>query len=240
VVNFTAQASSISKGESLIDTINTVEALGADIIVIRHPLSGAPYHAVPYIKANLINAGDGWHAHPTQALLDLFTITQHKKALSGLKVAIIGDIKHSRVAHSNIWTLTKMGAKVILCGPTTLLPHGLDAPYDNYPRMEVTTSIEDALREADVVMTLRLQKERMQSGILPSLREFISGYQLNNERLTLANADAIVMHPGPMNEELEITREVAHGPRSVVLEQVANGVAVRMALLYLLAGSKEL
>jgi aspartate carbamoyltransferase catalytic subunit len=240
VVNFTAQASSISKGESLIDTINTVEALGADIIVMRHPYSGAPYHALPYIKANLINAGDGWHAHPTQALLDLFTILQHKNTVDGLKVVIIGDIKHSRVAHSNVWSLTKMGARVTLCGPTTLLPHGLDRPYDNYPGVEITTDAEEAIRGSDVIMALRLQKERMASGILPSLREFIGDYQLDSERLALAKPDALVMHPGPMNEEVEITRSVAHGPQSVILEQVANGVAVRMALLYLLSGSKEL
>lgn len=240
VVNFTAQASSISKGESLIDTINTVEALGADIIVMRHPYSGAPYHALPYIKANLINAGDGWHAHPTQALLDLYTILQHKRTAEGLKVVIIGDVKHSRVAHSNIWSLTRMGARITLCGPTTLLPHGLEMPYENFPAVEVITNVGEALKDADVVMTLRLQKERMTSGVLPSLREFISDYQLGSERLALAKPDAIVMHPGPMNEEVEITRAVAHGPQSVVLEQVANGVAVRMALLYLLSGGKEL
>jgi len=240
VVNFTAQASSISKGESLIDTINTVEALGADIIVMRHPYSGAPCHALPYVKANLINAGDGWHAHPTQALLDLFTIIQHKNTIEGLKVVIIGDIKHSRVAHSNIWSLTRMGAQVTLCGPTTLLPHGLDRPYDNYPNVDICTDVERALKDADVVMALRLQKERMASGVLPSLREFIGDYQLDSERLKLARPDALVMHPGPMNEEVEITRAVAHGPQSVILEQVANGVAVRMALLYLLSGSKEL
>lgn len=239
VVNFTSQASSISKGESLIDTLNTVEALGADIIVMRHPLSGAPYHAVPYIKASLINAGDGWHAHPTQALLDLYTIQKHKDSVKGKKVVIIGDVKHSRVAHSNIWSLTKMGAEVTLCGPPTLLPAGLGDNQGVFPQVEVTTDLEQALKDADVLMALRLQKERIQSGVLPSLREFIGGYQLNDERLKLAKADAVVMHPGPMNEDIEITREVAHGLQSVILEQVANGVAVRMALLYLLAGSKE-
>ncbi len=240
VVNFTAQASSITKGESLIDTINTVEALGADIIVMRHPMSGAPYHALPFVRASLLNAGDGWHAHPTQALLDLFTIRHHKSTLEGLRVVLIGDIKHSRVAHSNIWSLTRMGARVVLCGPPTLLPHGLDRPYEGFPEVEVSTDLASALKGADVVMALRLQKERMQSGVLPSLREFISDYQLDEERLKLAKADALVMHPGPMNEDVEITRAVAHGPHSVILEQVANGVAVRMALLYLLSGSKEL
>jgi aspartate carbamoyltransferase catalytic subunit len=240
VVNFTAQASSVSKGESLIDTINTVEAIGANIIVMRHPMSGAPYHALPYVRANVINAGDGWHAHPTQALLDLYTMRQHLGELKGRKVAIIGDIKHSRVAHSNIWALTMMGAEVVLCGPPPLLPAGLAETGDIFPRVEVTTELERALKGADVVMALRLQKERMASGILPSLREFIGAYQLDEVRLKLAKPEAIVMHPGPMNEDIEITPAVAHGPQSVIIEQVANGVAVRMALLYLLAGSKEL
>jgi aspartate carbamoyltransferase catalytic subunit len=214
VVNFTAQASSISKGESLIDTINTVEALGADIIVMRHPMSGAAHHALPYVSANIINAGDGWHAQPTQALLDLYTIRQHKPEIAGLKVVIIGDIKHSRVAHSNIWTLTGMGAKVVLCGPPTLLPHGLDKPHQGFPQVEITTDLASALKDADVVMALRLQKERMQSGVLPSLREFVGDYQLNEARFKLAKPDALVMHPGPMNEDVEITRAVAHSPQS--------------------------
>jgi len=240
VVNMTAQASSVSKGESLIDTLNTIEAIGADMIVMRHPLSGAHYCAAPHVKANIINAGDGWHAHPTQALLDLYTIIKHKGKVSGLKVVIVGDIKHSRVAHSNIWCLTKMGAKVTLCGPPTLLPDGLDKPQSHFPQVEVETDLGRALKDADVVMELRLQKERMQSGLLPGLREFIGGYQLNAERLALAKPDAIVMHPGPVNEDIELSADVLHGARLVVNEQVANGVAVRMAILYLLAGSKEL
>ena len=240
VVNMTAQASSVTKGESLIDTLNTIEAIGADMIVMRHPLSGAHYCAAPHVKANIINAGDGWHAHPTQALLDLYTIIKHRGKVSGLKVVIIGDIKHSRVAHSNIWCLTKMGAKVTICGPATFLPAGLDEPQGHFPQVEVETDMEVALKDADVVMQLRLQKERMQSGLLFGLREFILGYQLDARRLALAKPDVIVMHPGPLNEDIEVTPAVAHGTRSVVLEQVANGVAVRMALLYLLAGSKEL
>jgi aspartate carbamoyltransferase catalytic subunit len=240
VVNFTAQASSVSKGESLIDTLNTVEALGADIIVMRHPLSGAAYHALPFIKASLINAGDGWHAHPTQALLDLYTIIKHKGSTQGLKVAIIGDIKHSRVAHSNIWSLSKMGARIVLCGPPTLLPAGLNGQYQGFPAVEVTTDLEEAISAADVVMTLRLQKERMQSGVLPSLYEFMRSYQLDSSRLKIAKPDAIVMHPGPVNEDIEIARDVAHGSQSVILEQVANGVAVRMALLYLVSGGRKL
>ncbi|MCL2678726.1 MAG: aspartate carbamoyltransferase catalytic subunit [Dehalococcoidia bacterium] len=240
VVNITAQSSSVTKGESLIDTLNTLEAIGADIIVMRHPLSGAHYCAAPYVKANLLNAGDGWHAHPTQALLDLYTMRRHKMSVNGLKVAIVGDIKHSRVAHSNIWCLSKMGAKVTLCAPPTLLPAGMDDPQGRFPDVNVTTDINAALQDADVVMCLRLQKERMQSGLLPGLREFTSGYQLNKERLALAKPDAIVMHPGPVNEDVELAGDVLHGPRSMVNEQVANGVAVRMALLYLLSGSKEL
>ena len=207
---------------------------------MRHPLSGAHYCVAPHVRANIINAGDGWHAHPTQALLDLYTITKHKGKATGLKVAIVGDIKHSRVAHSNIWCLSKMGAKVTLCGPPTLLPAGLDDTGAYFPQVGVETNIERALKDADVVMELRLQKERMQSGLLPGLREFIGGYQLNAERLALAKPDAIVMHPGPVNEDIEMAADVLHGARSVVNEQVANGVAVRMALLYLLAGSKEL
>ena len=240
VVNMTAQSSSISKGESLIDTLNTIEAIGADVIVMRHPLSGAHYCAALHVKASIINAGDGWHAHPTQALLDLYTIIKHKGKAEGLKVVIVGDIKHSRVAHSNIWCLSKMGVKVMLCGPPTLLPAGLDDTGEYFPQVAVETDIQRALKNADVVMELRLQKERMQSGLLPGLREFIGGYQLNRERLALAKPDAIVMHPGPVNEDIELTTDVLHGARSVVGEQVANGVAVRMAILYLLAGSKEL
>lgn len=240
VVNMTAQASSVTKGESLIDTLNTIEAIGADVIVMRHPLSGAPYCAAPYVKANIINAGDGWHAHPTQALLDLYTIMNRKDRVAGLKVVIVGDIKHSRVAHSNIWCLTKMGANVVVCGPPTLLPDGLETPQRLFPGVRVETNIEKAVKDADVVMELRLQKERMQSGLLPGLREFIAGYQLDNKRLALTKSDSIVMHPGPVNEDIELTAEVLHGERSVVNDQVTNGVAVRMAILYLLAGSKEL
>lgn len=240
VVNMTAQASSVTKGESLIDTLNTIEAIGADVIVMRHPLSGAHYCAAPYVKANIVNAGDGWHAHPTQALLDLYTIMNRKDRVAGLKVVIVGDIKHSRVAHSNIWCLTKMGANVVLCGPPTLLPDGLETPQRLFPGVRVETNIEKAVKDADVVMELRLQKERMQNGLLPSLREFIAGYQLDNKRLELTKPDSIVMHPGPVNEDIELAAEVLHGERSVVNDQVTNGVAVRMAILYLLAGSKEL
>ncbi len=237
VVNLSAGSSSVTKGESLIDTLSTIEAVGTDIVILRHPMSGAPYVAARHIKGKLINAGDGWHAHPTQALLDLYTIRNHKPQFKGLKVTIIGDIKHSRVARSNIHGFKVVGAKVTLCGPHTLLPYGLE---EAYPSVKVETGIEKALKDADVVMTLRLQKERQQSGLLPSLREYARRYQLTKERLKLAKEDAIVMHPGPVNEDLEIASEVARGPQSVIEEQVANGVAIRMALLYLLAGSKGL
>jgi aspartate carbamoyltransferase catalytic subunit len=218
----------------------TIEALGADIVIIRHLMSGAPYLAAKHLKASVINAGDGWHAHPTQALLDLYTIRQHKSSLNGLKITIIGDIKHSRVARSNIWGLTKMGAKVTLCCPYTLLPLGLDNSRGRFPVVRIEPDIERAVKGADVVMCLRLQKERQQSGLLPSIREYVNLYQLTEERLKNAKDDAIVMHPGPVNEDIEIASSVARGPRSVINEQVTNGVAVRMALLYLLSGRKEL
>ena len=239
VVNLTAQASSVTKGESLIDTLKTLEALGADIVVMRHPHSGAPYIAAKHIKASIINAGDGWHAHPTQALLDLYTIREHKGDLKGLKVVMIGDIKHSRVARSNIWGLTTMGAEVTLCCPFTLLPTGLDKQQGQFPKVHIEPDVELALDGADVVMALRLQLERQQSGLLPSIREYIQLYQLTEPRLSQAKADAIVLHPGPVNEEIEISSAVAHGRQSVINKQVSNGVAVRMALLYLLAGGSR-
>ncbi len=239
VSNLSAQASSVTKGESLVDTLATLEALGANIVVMRHPLSGAPYVAAKHSRANIINAGDGWHAHPTQALLDLFTIREHKGSIKGLKVTIVGDIKHSRVAHSNIWALNTMGAAVTLCGPPTLIPYGLDDPGEHFPRVTVAEDIESAVEGADVVMALRLQKERQQAGLLPSTREFVQRYKITPERLKLAHPDALVLHPGPVNEEIEISQSVANGAQSVINEQVTNGVAVRMALLYLIAGTKS-
>ena len=239
VINLNASVSSVTKGECLIDTLNTLEALGADIVVMRHPHSGAPYIAAKYIKAHIINAGDGWHAHPTQALLDLYTIRQHKGSLKGLKVVIVGDIKHSRVARSNIWGLTKMGAEVTLCCPFTLLPKGLDTPQGQFPKVSIEPDINTALFDADVVMALRLQLERQQSGLLPGIREYARLYQLTETRLAKAKTDAIVLHPGPVNEDIEISSAVAHGPKSVINQQVTNGVAVRMALLYLLAGGSH-
>lgn len=240
VVNLSASSSSVVKGECLADTLDTLEALGADIVIMRHPMSGAPYTAARCLKASMVNAGDGWHAHPTQALLDMYTIRHHKESFKGLKVTIIGDIKHSRVARSNIWGLTKMGASVTVCAPHTLLPTGLNQNKDQFPEVTVEPDINKALKGADVAMTLRLQKERQQGGLLPSIREYVRRYQLTEERLALANKDCIVLHPGPVNEDIEIAANVARGPKSVINEQVTNGVAVRMALLYLLSGSREL
>jgi aspartate carbamoyltransferase catalytic subunit len=216
-----------------------MEALGADIVVMRHPHSGAPNIAAKHIKASMINAGDGWHAHPTQALLDIYTILKHKKNLKGLKISIIGDIKHSRVAHSNIWGLTRMGAKITICGPNTLLPVGLNDTQGYFPKVNVETDIDRAIKDADVVMGLRLQLERQQGGLLPSIREYARLYQITEERLSKASPGVIVMHPGPVNEDIEISSAAAHGSKSVINEQVTNGVAVRMALFYLLAGGSH-
>jgi aspartate carbamoyltransferase catalytic subunit len=237
--SLSAPASSVTKGESLIDTVSTLQALGADIIVMRHPQSGAPDIAAKYVQASVINAGDGWHAHPTQALLDLYTIQEHKGDLKGLKAVIIGDILHSRVARSNLWGMTTMGIEVTLCGPPTLLPDEMGQEDEHLPKANIEHDIERALEGADVVMTLRLQLERQQSGLLPSLREYVQLYQLTEARLKRAKPDALVMHPGPVNEEIEIAPAIVHGPQSVIEEQVANGVAVRMALLYILAGSQK-
>ena len=243
VVNIAAATSSVAKGESLVDTVRTVEALGAQILVMRHSVSGAPYLAAETFGGSVVNGGDGWHAHPTQALLDLYTMRAHLEggSLEGRKVVILGDVLHSRVARSNIWTLTAAGADVWLCGPSTLLrgfeAWGLRGAADGR-RFHVTSSIDDALRDADVVMALRIQKERMSSGLLPSLREYAARYGLTASRLTAARPGALVMHPGPMNEGVEIAPDVAAGAQSLVEEQVRNGVAVRMALLYLLAGAR--
>ena len=242
VVNIAAATSSVTKGESLVDTVRTVEALGAQMLVIRHAVSGAPYLAAEIFSGSVINGGDGWHAHPTQALLDLYTLRSRfpDGSLEGRKVVILGDVLHSRVARSNIWTLTAAGADLWLCGPATLL-RGFEAWAGRGAaggrRFQVTSSIDDALRDADVVMALRIQKERMASGLLPSLREYGARFGLTRARLAGARPDALVMHPGPMNEGVEIAADVAAGAQSLIEEQVRNGVAVRMALLYLLAGT---
>ena len=241
VVNIAASTSSVTKGESLVDTVRTVEALGAQMLVIRHPVSGAPYLAAETFGGSVLNGGDGWHAHPTQALLDLYTMRSRLAggSVAGRKVVILGDVLHSRVARSNIWSLTAAGADLWLCGPPTLL-RGFEAWAGRGAaasrRFHVTASVDEALRDADVVMALRIQRERMASGLLPSLREYAARYGLTAARLALANPGAIVMHPGPMNEGVEIAADVAAGAQSVITDQVTNGVAIRMALLYLLAG----
>jgi aspartate carbamoyltransferase catalytic subunit len=225
----TASASSIVKGETALDTMKNLEAMKPDVFVIRHSASGTPHRLARRTTASVINAGDGMHEHPSQALLDMMTIREHRGTLQGLTVLIVGDIAHSRVARSNIWGLTKMGAEVIVCGPTTLIP----------PRIEemgarVCYRVEEAIPEADVIMVLRLQQERQQQMLLPSLREYSVYYGINREKLETAKDDVLIMHPGPMNRGVEISPEVADGPHSVILDQVTNGVAVRMALLYLL------
>jgi aspartate carbamoyltransferase catalytic subunit len=242
VVNIATATSSVTKGESLVDTVRTLQALGAELLVLRHPVSGAPALAAEVFSGSVLNGGDGWHAHPTQALLDLYTMRGAfgggDAALAGKKVVILGDVLHSRVARSNVWTLTAAGADLWLCGPSTLL-RGFEAWARRGAagrRFHVTSSVDDALRDADVVMALRIQKERMASGLLPSLREYAARYGLTRERLLLARPDALVMHPGPMNEGVEIAPDVAVGVQSRIEEQVRNGVAIRMALLYLLAG----
>ncbi len=237
VINVSAGGSSVEKGESLYNTALTLQAMKADIIVIRHGHSGAPHFLARLLDSCVINAGDGTHAHPTQAMLDLYTIRDHLGDIEGLRVAIVGDIMHSRVARSNICGLTTMGANVVLCAPPTLLPleylGGEGARTEHaIPGLEIETNVERALDGADVVMVLRLQLERQKGGHLPTLREYSRMYGINTERMKLANQNALVMHPGPMNEGVEIDPEVAHGARSVVEDQVSNGVAIRMALLY--------
>src|SRR6188768_2311846 len=233
-LNVAIGTSSVVKGETLVDTAMNLEAMNPDMIVLRHSSSGACHLLSRICKSAIINAGDGLHEHPTQALLDAFTIRERKKTLSGLKVAIIGDLLHSRVLRSNIHLLTKMGANVWVCGPPTLIP----ADIGRFG-VHATSSVDDAVRDADVVMLLRIQLERMEGAYFPSLREYFSVFGMTDARLRLAQPDAIIMHPGPMNRGVEISSEVADGPYSVILDQVANGVAVRMAVLHLLASGSE-
>ena len=232
-LGITTSGSSVVKGETLADTARTLEAMAPDMIVIRHASSGAPQLLARVCRASIINAGDGTHEHPTQALLDAFTIRERKGRLAGLRIAIVGDLMHSRVLRSNVLLLTRMGADVRACGPATLVPPGLDRLG-----VTVTNSIDQAVEGADVVMMLRVQHERMHGLFLPSLREYFTQFGLTPKRLERAAPDAIVMHPGPMNRGVEIDSAVADGPWSVILDQVANGVAVRMAVLYLLAGGE--
>ncbi len=241
VINVSAEGSSVQKGESLIDSVRTIQAIGADVLVLRHRASGAPYLAAREAAFHVVNAGDGWHAHPTQALLDAYTIRSRLGALRGRRIVIVGDILHSRVARSNMWGLTALGAEVTVCGPPTLLPAGLNGSRDErdaeeweLPPVRVEHDLDRAVEGADVVMALRLQRERQQSGLIPSLREYSRLYQVTGDRLSRAKPGAFVLHPGPINEGVEISAEVAHGARSLIEEQVTNGVAVRMATLYLL------
>ncbi len=233
-LNIAVASSSVLKGETLVDTAMNIEAMAPDMIVLRHASSGACHLLSRICRSRIINAGDGMHEHPTQALLDAFTIRQHKPSIEGLKVAIVGDLLHSRVLRSNVLLLTKLGARVWVSGPPTLVPRGIERLG-----IRVSTTVEDAIADADVIMMLRIQQERMQGAFFPSLREYFNVFGMTVERISRAKADVIIMHPGPMNRGVEIASEVADGPYSVILEQVANGVAVRMAVLYLLAGGVE-
>lgn len=234
VINFSVPTSSFVKGESLIDTALTVQALGADFIIIRHSSAGVPHLLAQKLRVSVINAGDGTNEHPTQALLDAFTIKEKKGNIEGLDIAIVGDIMHSRVAKSNIYSLIKLGAKIRLIGPPTLIPGEIEEIG-----VEVFHSMEAGLKDVDVVMTLRIQMERQSKGFFPSTEEYSKNWGLTPDRLAVARDDVIVMHPGPMNRGIEISSEIADGPRSVILEQVTNGLAVRMAVMYLLAGVKR-
>jgi len=233
VVNIAIQTSSVSKGETFKDTAKNIEAMKIDIIIMRHAASGAPHMLARSVKSSVINAGDGSHEHPTQGLLDIFTIKQKKGKIEGLKVVILGDITHSRVARSNIWGLKKLGAEVTVCGPRTLIPTGIES-------MGVKTvySIKEALKDADVVNVLRIQNERQKRGLFPSIREYVNRFGIDRDVLAGAKKGLVIMHPGPINRGVELTTEVADGNNSVILEQVTNGIAVRMAVLYLIAQRK--
>ena len=230
-VNISASASSVSKGETLEDTARNIEAMHPDIIVMRHSASGAPHYLAERLDCSVVNAGDGTHEHPSQALLDLFTMRQHKGRIEGLKVAIVGDITHSRVVRSNLYALNKMGAEVRLCGPGTMIPPGIEKLGAT-----VYTDMSEAIRGVDVVMMLRIQMERQGKSLIPSTREYAKFYGLNVNNVKLAKPDALVMHPGPINRGVELSTYVADGQQNVILDQVENGVAVRMALLYLVSG----
>jgi aspartate carbamoyltransferase catalytic subunit len=234
VVNVTASGSSIEKGESLVDTFQTIQALGADLVVIRHSRAGAPDLAARHLDCSVVNAGDGLRGHPSQALLDLYTVRRRLGDIEGLKIVIVGDILHSRVARSDIWAFARMGAQVVLSGPPSLLPDDFTRLVNGDGVVRIDYDLDRAVADADVVMALRIQKERMESGLLPNLREYARRWGLNSARLKRAKRDVLVMHPGPMNQGIEISPEIAYSDRSVIGEQVTNGVAVRMAILYLL------
>jgi aspartate carbamoyltransferase catalytic subunit len=231
-IGMTGSISSMVKGESLRDTVENIEALKVDLIVMRHPSSGAPMRLAPHVKAGIVNAGDGINEHPTQALIDMFTIRQKKKKLEGLRVVYVGDILHSRVARSNIWGLTKLGAEVVVCGPKTLIPWGIEELG-----VKVIYDPKKALEGADAVTLLRIQLERQNETLFPSLREYASTYGINAELLKRAKPDALLMHPGPVNRGVEIESSLVNSAQSVILQQVTNGIAVRMAVLYLLSGA---
>jgi aspartate carbamoyltransferase catalytic subunit len=233
-VSFTPATSSVKKGESLRDTVQNIEAMKIDMVVVRHSSSGVPYYLTQCTQSNIINAGDGAHEHPTQALLDMFTIRRKYKKLKDLRVVLVGDIKHSRVVRSNIWGLKTMGASVAVCGPSTLLPFEVEQFG-----VDIFTDLDKAIDGADVVNIMRIQLERQQAGLFPSQREYTNLFGMTRERLQLLNKNYTIMHPGPINRGVEITNEVADGDSSVILEQVTNGQAVRMAVLYLLSGKKE-
>ena len=232
--DFSASASSLSKGETFIDTAKNIEAMGVDVMVVRHPTPGAPHLLAQHVKASIINAGDGAHEHPTQGLLDLMTIRKAKGRIEGLTVGMVGDIAHSRVARSNIWGLTKLGANVILCGPPTLVPRSMERLG-----CEVANRLDDILPRCDVVNVLRIQFERQQGGLFPSVGEYSHFYMMTQERIRLARPDLLLLAPGPINRGVELTPEVADGKHSAILDQVTNGLAVRMAVLYLLNGKME-
>lgn len=234
VVNVTASGSSVSKGETLLDMARNLEAMSPDVVVVRHASAGAPHSLARVLACGVVNAGDGAHEHPTQALLDCYTIREHAGKLEGLKVAIVGDIAHSRVARSNIYAMRTLGMRVTVCGPPTLLPVGIEGLG-----VKATSVMEEAIAGVDVIMMLRVQFERMGMAYFPSLREYSRFWCLTSDRLSLAKPDVLIMHPGPINRGVEIAHEVADGPHSVILEQVTNGVAVRMALLYLLVGGRR-
>jgi aspartate carbamoyltransferase catalytic subunit len=233
-LNITVSASSLSKGESVLDMAKNIEAMNVDMVVVRHQSAGVPHLLARALKPGIINAGDGCRAHPTQALLDLFTIKEKCGTIKGLNVAIIGDVLHSRVARSNICGLIKMGARVTICAPSTLVP-----PCIEDEGVEVTHRLDDVLKESDVLMFLRLQKERQNEKYLPSIREYTQAFGLNAQKFKLAKKEVVIMHPGPVNRGIELSADVADGPNSVILDQVNNGVAVRMAILYLLSGKKD-
>lgn len=233
-IHVAASTSSVVKGESLKDTARNIEALKVNVVVMRHGSSGAPHRLAPHLSSSVINAGDGTNEHPTQALLDMFTIIEKKGKLEGIKVTFVGDILHSRVARSNIWGMTKMGAQVTICGPKTLLPIAAEKMG-----VRVTTDLKQAVKDADVINLLRIQLERQHQSFFPSIREYATAYQINRAVLASAKPDVMIMHPGPVNRGIEITSEIVDSPSSVILDQVTYGLAVRMAVLFLLSGASK-